>query len=214
MRTRAFRVTSAAASAILLLLLGANGCALEQRPPEGPGQARITSEVRERLDRQWRLSDLEGIIVRPRFEHREVIGASEWAPKMSECMAASGVVNWGYDATEGLFIPGDSATTSEQLQFYWCFEKYPTVDLLTRAQIDFIYDYYVRWLIPCLESNGYNVMNAPSRRAFRDADPSIERWNPYRSLERYPASPGASEMITAKCSPTVAGVEGWSEQSE
>ena len=129
-------------------------------------------------------------------------------------MAASGVVNWGYDATEGLFIPGDSATTSEQLQFYWCFEKYPTVDLLTRAQIDFIYDYYVRWLIPCLESNGYNVMNAPSRRAFRDADPSIERWNPYRSLERYPASPGASEMITAKCSPTVAGVEGWSEQSE
>ena len=212
MRTRAFRVTSAAASAILLgALFGVTGCSLESPAPVGPSQEQITAVVKARLDRQWRLSGLEGIIVRPRFEYRPVIGASQWAPKISECMAESGVVGWGYDASEGLFIPGDTPTTSEQLQFYWCFEKYPTVDLLTRAQVDYIYQYYVRWLIPCLESSGYNVMNAPSRRAFRSADPSIERWNPYRSLERYPSSPEARAVIAARCSPTVPGIEGWSE---
>ena len=206
-----FRVTSAVASAILLVLCGATGCALEHRAPEGPTPGEITAAVKDRLDRQWRLSGLEGIVVRPHFVNRPVVGASEWAPEISRCMARSGIMNWGYDEGEGLFIPGHVPTTSEQLRFYWCFERYPTVDLLTREQIDFIYDYYVRWLIPCLETNGYDVVDAPSRREFLDADRSIERWSPYRALERYPATPEESAVIAATCAPTVPGIEGWSE---
>ena len=212
MRTRAFRITSAVASAVLLAVCGATGCALEHRAPAGPSPDVIAAAVEARLDRQWRLSGLEGAVVRPRFQPRPVIGASQWAPEVGRCMAASGIMNWGYDPDEGLVIPGHTPTTSEQLQFYWCFERYPTVDLLTRAQIDFIYGYYQRWLIPCLESNGYNVVGAPSRNAFGDSDRSTERWSPYDALERYPATPGERAALVSRCAPTVPGIEGWSEQ--
>jgi hypothetical protein len=197
---------------MLVVLFGATGCALEHRAPAGPGAAVISAAVEARLDRQWRLSGLEGVVVRPRFQPRPVIGAGRWAPEVSRCLAASGIMNWAYDPDEGLVVPGHAPTTSEQLQFYWCFERYPTVDLLTRPQIDFVYGYYQRWLIPCLESNGYNVVGAPSRTAFGDSDPSTGRWNPYDSLERYPATPGARAALEARCAPTVPGIEGWSER--
>jgi hypothetical protein len=200
------------ASAALAVLCGVTGCALERHAPVGQSVAEVDAAVKARLDRQWELSGLEGLVVRPRFQPRPVLGASQWAPEVGRCMAVSGIMNWGYDPDEGLFIPGHTPTTSEQLQFYWCFERYPTVDLLNRAQIDFIYDYYQRWLIPCLENSGYDVIGAPSRAAFHDTDPSTERWNPYGSLGRYPATSGARAALAAKCSPTVPGIEGWSEQ--
>ena len=188
------------------------GCALERRAPEGQSPEVVAAAVEAGLDRQWKLSGLEGVVVRPRFQPRPVIGAGQWASEVGRCMAASGIMNWGYDPDEGLFIPGDTPTTSEQLQFYWCFERYPTVDVLTPAQIDFIYDYYMRWLIPCLESSGYDVTSAPTRTAFRDADPALERWNPYVALQRYPATAGERAALAARCAPTLPGIDGWSEQ--
>lgn len=210
MRTLAFGSTAAAASVLLGLVL--SGCSIARGVPDGPSDAQVVAAVKARLDRQWRLSGLEGIVERPRFEFRPIVGTTQWASRLGECMADAEIVDWGYDAGDGLFIPGDVPSASQQLQFYWCFEKYPTIDLLTREQTDFIYDYYAHWLIPCLESSGLNVMNAPSRAAFRAPDRSIERWSPYGSLERYPPAGPARALITQRCPPTVPGIEGWSEQ--
>ena len=192
--------------------LSVAGCALTRDFPAGPTDAQVEATVRARLDRQWGYSGLQGIVERPAFEPKPIVTQREWGRLMLACMDRAGVGQWGYNEGSGLFTEGSRPSASDQLAFYWCFAEYPTVDLLTTEQIDFIYDYYARWLIPCLEMNGYNVMNAPSRDDFAHADPSIPRWNPYRSLETYPRTPESVDDLVARCSPTVPGIAGWSEQ--
>jgi hypothetical protein len=198
----------AAAAASILLLAGCGA----RDVPDGPSDAQIEAAARAALDRQWRLSGLEGIVVQPDYVPKPIVTDREWSRLMLECMDHAGISQWGYDEGSGLFIEGAQPTASEQLAFYWCFAEYPKVDLVSDDQLDFIYDYYARWLIPCLESRGFNVMNAPSRKAFADADPAIGPWNPYRALEQYPDTLVAMQDLADQCAPTVAGIAGWSER--
>lgn len=205
-------MAAVAASVLALPALIVGGFRFERDVPAGPGDTRLETAVRAGLDRQWRLAGLEGIVVRPDYVAAPIVTDREWDRLMIECMDRAGIAQWGYDGNSGLFIEGGQPTASDQLAFYWCYAAYPTVDLVSDAQLDFIYDYYQRWLIPCLESRGYNVMNAPSRKGFIDADPAIGPWNPYRALERYPATFGALEELAENCERTLPGIPGWSEQ--
>jgi hypothetical protein len=204
--TTAFGVAAAAASVLLLC-----ACGFSRDEPVGPSDADIAASVQARLDRQWELSDLEGIIVRPETTFERIVSPDEWGDVMSECMHRAGIHSWGYNSQSGLFVESARVSASDQLAFYWCFASFPTIDLLSAQQLDYIYDYYAHWLTPCLEANGYAVMNAPTRKAFRDASPAVGRWNPYSSLEEYPATPGSSARLRERCAPTLPGIEGWSE---
>jgi len=200
------------ASVLVLPALIVGGFRFERPVPAGPGDAQLEAAVRSELDRQWRLSGLEGIVVRPDYVAAPIVTDRQWGRLMLECMDRAGVAQWGYDEGSGLFIEGARPTTSDQLAFYWCFAAYPRVDEVSDAQLDFVYDYYQRWLIPCLESRGYNVMNAPSRKAFVDSDPALGDWNPYRALERYPGTFAELEVLAENCERTLPGIAGWSEQ--
>jgi len=207
-----FGVAAVVASVLVLPALLVVGFRFDREVPQGPGAARLETAVRVELDRQWKLAALDGIVVRPDYVAAPIVTDREWNGLMLDCMQRAGVVQWGYDEGSGLFIEGSRPTTSDQLAFYWCFAAYPRVDLVSDEQLDFIYDYYQRWLIPCLETRGYNVMNAPSRKAFHHADPAIGQWNPYRALERYPATFVALEDLAKICAPTLTGIAGWSER--
>ena len=204
-----FGLVAAAASVVALC-----SCGFSRDEPTGPAEADVAASVQARLDRQWELSDLEGIIVRPETTFERIVSPNEWGDVMSECMHEAGIHGWGYSAASGLFLEGGRASASDQLAFYWCFASFPTVDLLSEQQLDYIYDYYAHWLTPCLEAHGYNVMNAPTRESFREAPPSRGRWNPYASLEEYPRSLAASARLRAACAPTLPGIVGWSEGRE
>jgi hypothetical protein len=199
---------AAAAASVLLLC----SCGFSRDEPAGPSDAEIAASVQARLDRQWELSHLEGIIVRPETSFERIVSPNEWGEVMTECMHRAGIHSWGYNGTSGLFIERTRATASDQLAFYWCFASYPTIDLLTRQQLDYIYDYYAHWLTPCLEANGYNVINAPTREAFRKASPAVGRWNPYSNLQRYPPTLDSRARLRDRCAPTLPGIEGWSER--
>ncbi|WP_411700133.1 hypothetical protein [Conyzicola sp.] len=207
----AFRVAAAAASVLALSTLVLGGCSLQRDLPRALTDAQLEAAVRAQLDRQWRLSDLQGVVVRPAFEPRPIVTEREWGRLMTECMDRAGIPQWGYDDGTGLFVEGGTPSASDQLAFYWCFAEYPTVDLLTRDQLDFVYDYYARWLIPCLETRGFNVQNAPTREAFATAHPPMGRWNPYRALEDLPSDPHALRQLQRDCPPTLLGIPGWSE---
>ena len=205
-------MAAAAASVLALPGLLMAGFQFERTVPAGPSEAQLETAVRADLDRQWRLAGLEGIVVRPDYVSAPIVAERDWDRLMLDCMDRAGVGQWGYDEGSGLFVEGGEPTASDQLAFYWCYAAYPKVDLVSAQQLDFIYDYYQRWLIPCLEIRGYNVMNAPSRDAFVDAEPGGEQWGPYGSLERYPATFSGLERLAEECGRTVPGIAGWSER--
>jgi hypothetical protein len=205
-------VVAAAASVLMLPAMLVLGFRFERDVPAGPGDARLEAAVRTELDRQWQLSGLQGIVVRPDYVPAPIVTDRQWNGLMLDCMDRAGVGQWGYDEGSGLFVEGARPSASDQLAFYWCFAAYPRVELLSAEQLDFVYDYYQRWLIPCLEVRGYNVMNAPTRKAFVEADPDLDQWGPYGALERYPATFGGLERLAEQCERTVPGIAGWSEQ--
>ena len=202
-----FRLAAAAASVLALC-----SCGFSRSEPAGPSDAEIEAAVQAKLDRQWTLSRLQGIVVRPKTAHERVVTPGEWGDRMSECMEDMGIDSWGYNSGSGLFIEGTVPTASDQLAFYQCFARYPTLDLLSKDQLDYIYDYYAHWLTPCIEANGYNVMNAPTRKAFVGAPRALGRWNPYVTIETYPATLEESSRLHERCPATLPGIEGWSEQ--
>jgi len=59
---------------------------------------------------------------------------------------------------------------------------------LSLTQLDALYDYYERWLVPCLAAHGGGVVEIPSREEFVDGgDGAPGWWNPYLESTR-PAS--------------------------
>lgn len=212
MRTLLFAIAAAVASVLMLPAVLLLGFRFDEPPPAGPAQVELEAAVRAELDRQWRFSELEGIVERPDFVPAPIVTDREWNRLMLECMDRAGVAQWGYADGSGLFIEGALPTASDQLSFYWCFAAYPKVNLVSDRQRDFIYDYYASWLIPCLETSGFDVMNAPTRQAFIDQAPELGVWNPYRALDHYPRTRDSIDALTARCAPTIPGIAGWSEQ--
>ncbi len=81
-----------------------------------------------------------------------------------------------------------AATTApdRDLVQWLCFKRYPVSPdspdldfILTKAQADYLYDYYVERLIPCLESIGMTVGEAPRRVEFTRLPYGALSWSPY-----------------------------------
>lgn len=93
-----------------------------------------------------------------------------------------------------------------------CMAKYPLPqgygDPPTRGQLNLIYDYFRDRLRPCLQAEGLDVREAPSREVFVDAGSEYFRiYNPYddaqagdptRYYDQCPPNPTWAEMLAAK----------------
>lgn len=101
-----------------------------------------------------------------------------------------------------------AATTApdRDLVQWLCFKRYPVSPdspdldfILNKAQADYLYDYYVERLIPCLESIGMTVGEAPRRVEFTRLPYGALGWSPYLVMSPQPRADDDWQWVISQC---------------
>jgi len=177
------RVLSVVAAASLAMLLA--GCSSHEPPPSYT-DAELRAYFDQRVDAAWANSGLDGVVDRPVIEPAELSpdGGQAFAG-FANCLAETGVDSWGIDERNGGPVfrgsTGGALRPEMQLVFYRCFAEHPSPQnfsnvILTDEQREYLYDFYQRWTVPCLESNGYPVSYMPTRSEYLEG---TQDWLPY-----------------------------------
>lgn len=162
-------------------------CGCVAVPPPGPTEADRVAFNERILDKSWANSGLPG--ERPAIDTQAETDSLAWVQAISLCMADSAVANygWGFNGIDGYTLYGPSGDTvddpDKQLAFYGCIAAHSYVDayadVRTPAQLDFIYDYYADWLVPCVLDQGYTFGIVPTRDQFHEYN---GQWTPYSAV--------------------------------
>lgn len=101
--------------------------------------------------------------------------------------------------------------TRAYLEYYTCVAEFPVnpleIGYLSRAQLDFMYDYYTDRLAPCLRLLGYQVTAPPPREEFVATALPGQAWDPYARVHPIPGK-FSWAAIDARCPPLPAGTYG------
>ena len=144
----------------------------------------------ELLDQSWqRVSSQFPDAERPEVELVRYVDQNEWAEVTVSCLVEQGVdAKVSTDGQGGYEMAGvEGQLLPMEIAIYTCNARYPTDPALTlpltEAELDFVYDYYVNVLNPCLENEGVEITEAPSRQAFIDTYGASEGWwTPYEAV--------------------------------
>lgn len=172
-------VAAGATSAILSFCLV--GCAPSVSAP--PGMTRTEAEVfvRQQSVGMWSALVLREPRAMPALPEVTFVSSESWSAVMDECLRAADVpVRWGY--TEGTTYPDIGAPDDVLVANFVCQSRYavnPSEYLLTRTQLDYLYDYYANWLVPCLAMHGADTPQLPSRTSFAEQQ---GWWQPYQEV--------------------------------
>lgn len=178
------RILSVVAAASVVVLLA--GCSSHEPPPSYT-EAELRALLDDRVDAAWANSGLQGVVDRPVVERAEPSsedGGQSFAG-FANCLAETGVDTWGIDEKNGGPVfrgaSGGVLRPDDQLVFYRCFAEFPSPEnfsnvILTQEQREYLYDFYMRWTVPCLESNGYPVTYMPTRAEYLEG---TQDWLPY-----------------------------------
>lgn len=181
---------------LLLLITGCGSDHLESggrdRPDPGDQQReqevdwdsirdrRIAAEGRRLLD--------EGLVdALPEAEFVRYIDPDEYAEVYVQCLNEQGfpAKASGKSAFEVGEIPEDQAKSLNEAM-YRCEVMYPVHPTygqpLTDKQLNILYDYLTIDLVNCLESEGYEVADVPSREVFVSTYRARSPWHPYDSV--------------------------------
>lgn len=180
------RVTFIGLAAVLAL--GLSACVTPRDPPPGPTESETTARTLARIEQAWANTGLESTTERPATAQVSVPVTFD---ELAACIAEAGISGWGLgDGPDGpTFFPegeGEGKVSDQQLAFYTCFALHPTDVvmggvLLSDDQLDYLYDYYRSWVIPCLALNSIEVTAVPTRLQFHQ--PHWAGWNPYMSID-------------------------------
>jgi len=176
-------------AAVALVALSLSGCVAE--PPPGPSGDDVTAFNQRLLDETWANTGLEGIAERPEVSPGAALDESEWSTSMAACMNDGGVTSFGtgYSPDTGFeFVPvngSQDVSTAVQLLFYDCIARHPMIpsglfEVLSDEQLNYIYDYYKKTLVPCMIMNGFTPTTAPTRVEFLAI---AGQWSPYYSVD-------------------------------
>lgn len=184
-RNRSKLLALAAVSAVLAL----TGCASEAEPPKPPTmtEAEKTAAYLTETDTQWE-SVLERFpdAFRPDVDLVRYIQPNEWSKVMASCLSDAGI-----EATisEDGGIETSTPVGQEEphaIAWYVCQAKYPgdpeLAQPLTSAELEYLYNYLVNDLTPCLEAEGYKVDDPPSLQTYTDTYLTADAWTPYSSV--------------------------------
>ncbi|GAB3606801.1 hypothetical protein GCM10027413_22100 [Conyzicola nivalis] len=172
----------AAAAAIVVVL---SGCTARELPA-GPTEADVDRYYDAIADAHWNALGFDPAVPRPDIE----IGfttAETWAEQVARCLNEAGFD--GYSEQGGtLLVTGDATnleqSAEEKLANYRCqiaHQVRPVAgQILSAAQLEYVYDYYVRFLVPCLEARGEEITDMPDRESFL-AESFVGAWSPYWS---------------------------------
>ena len=178
-------VTKAALAVVAASLVLLSACASQPPVPAGLTDAQLDVLAQRTLDAQWNATapHVEGA-ARPFAERVRFVAQGEQADAIALCMGDK-----GYDrsamvfSADGLILQTGPVLdiTRYHLDEFVCEVEYPidprVYGALSTAQLNYLYDYYRRWTIPCLNANDYPVPVLPTRQEFlRTGNPD---WTPY-----------------------------------
>ncbi|MET1045012.1 MAG: hypothetical protein ABWX59_12950, partial [Microbacteriaceae bacterium] len=163
-------------------------------PPRGPSEEEITTHTQTLLDDTWAALGLPDDL-RPDgtlAEDVEPLADGDWSNAIFACIEDIGLgdVGIGWGGGHGYTISGADGethlTTDQKVQFYECVAANPrdpvaSGELLSTAQLAYVYDYYATWTMPCLAAHGITVVGVPSREDFT-SDLGLYQWSPYLAI--------------------------------
>jgi hypothetical protein len=168
-----------------LVALGLVACVPTSTVPSGPSDEETAAIIATRIDQAWANTGLEGRVERPSVQRESEPATFD---QLAECFATEGISGWGLSdgATGPALTVEGGATDAELASFYWCFARYPTDTPLgtlrfTDEQLEYLYDYYRSWVIPCLALSSVEISSVPTREQFLSGNWS--GWTPYDHAE-------------------------------
>lgn len=181
------------AAALVVVLASVATFAWQPAPPDPPPT--VTDEqraeaVRQQVDSRWlQLADRPWRLDPPQIEVVRYTGWADAEQSFADCMTSSGYLT-RYSPEGGLIGPavGADQLLSYDLFKYTCLSKYPQdpvqLGYLNPAQAEFLYNYRVNSLAPCLRSLGV-VMPEPPRPDFSGdgASELAQPWDPYENAD-------------------------------
>jgi len=199
------RVLAVAALAAVAL----TGCTT-QPLPAGPSDSDIAEYYAAFSDARWQSIGFGPAVERPVIVDVQPIPQEVWATRIADCMNGAGYVNYSEQGGGLSMTPTDGAvmqTTEERLALYSCQELYPVESdpsgVLSAPQLSYIHRYYVRFLVPCLESRGYDLGEIPPADAFLEQG-NLGVWNPYWSDITWDGD--EFEALRVECPPMPPGI--------
>ena len=120
----------------------------------------------------------------PTVNRIRYITNDEWPQVMATCLTEAGFAATVQDGGLSTTAP-DGQELPFGLAAYTCSAQYPVnpreMMKLSADQVRYIYDYYTRVAIPCLENLGYtDLPEPPSKQSFIDSYPGT--WDPYGTV--------------------------------
>ncbi|MEO8095115.1 MAG: hypothetical protein ABI632_09290 [Pseudolysinimonas sp.] len=180
--------------------------------PQPLTQQELDSIVARDNDARWNFYFADRPEVdRPTVQRLGYITPAAAADFYSRCIAARGF-DTDYVYKVGLEVGLEpSLQIAADLAYYTCVAEYP-VDPLAKGylsfdQLNYVYDYYLDRLAPCLRSLGYLQPAAPARADFLVGSFNGKSWNPYAEV-RVPADNPTWRLIDERCPPLPASVFG------
>ncbi len=174
-------LATVAASLVLL-----SACASQPPVPMGLTDAQLEVLAQPALDSQWlQIEPYVGATERPAVDRKHFIKPDDWQQSIADCLDDKGFFGgsaMSFTADGSILQTGPILDeTAYHLAQYTCEAEFPIdpryFGALSAAQLNYLYDYYRRWTIPCLNANDYPVPVLPTRQEFlRTGNPD---WTPY-----------------------------------
>lgn len=156
------------------------------------------------LDLTWQFTGLSDEL-RPEVTPGSALPSQAWTDALHACMEAAGYAEFGFGwgSAEGYFLSSaDDDTADRQLAFYGCVAQHPMAAgddgfLITTAQLDYVYDHYRQWTVPCLLEHDYALRRVIDREEFAEG---MGAWTPYWELALYDAE--TYDEVIELCGPS------------
>jgi hypothetical protein len=146
----------------------------------------------------------------PTPTHYLLFDTGEWGTGMAACLRKQGYVDYTGDDSGSMTWVSDETndTGPRRLGWYECASAQPSTStefgLLSKSQRGYLYDYYAKWLVPCLEFNGYHVVSPPRRNQFVQDPLQSGWWSPYFAISK-PVSRVEINRLMEACPAAPAG---------
>jgi len=172
---------------VLAAMLVLTGCVAV--PPPGPTESEVAAVQEHALQQTWQRTGLPGDP--PEVTPGPAIEGDAWGQAVFSCVQQEGFemtsMEWSPDSGGALMTNNADTVDDPAIQraFYECVAANPRAFderdyALTEAQLDYIYDYYQSWLVPCMIMNGFTPSAAPSRVEFHAL---AGQWYPYYAVD-------------------------------
>jgi hypothetical protein len=165
-----------------------SGCASSPSAPPLPTSHEVVIFALENLNGRWDTDALRSDGQSSNDGDIRIAKASMLDVAFAQCVSDAGYAEYSIDRFGTLSIPGPSAAESQLergVRHYCDFAHQfsePGTALLSSREREYLYEYYRKWLVPCLALAGYRVSDQPTRSAFISNWLTPGWWSPYDAL--------------------------------